>query len=106
MTEQEFVRKYKKACNRAFREIRKYYVPNPKTRYKTSTGNLAKNALKKEWIGLRFHMWVDEEVAPYMVFTNEEWLSKRWKGKHNPNQNWWNIACQIFINIVELELNA
>ena len=26
--------------------------------------------------------------APYAVYTNEKWVAPRWKGAHNPNENW------------------
>lgn len=95
-------KRYKRVCEAIFSEIRAMLVPNPETRYKPggSTGNLALNAFQYRWEGndgLTFHMFVDEEIAPHMVFTNEPWLAARWHGKRNPNQNWWNDACEYFM---------
>lgn len=83
----------KKIIEDAFNEIRNHLAPNPNTRYITSTGNLAFNALKYSITqldnGYDLHIWVDEEIAPYMVFTNEPWLHERWHGRSNPNEGWW-----------------
>ena len=32
------------------------------------------------------------EKAYYMPYTNERWISPRWKGKANPNEHWWDEA--------------
>ena len=54
------------------------------------TGNLRHNAIRFEMIDSKtFRIYVDEEIAPYMPFTNEPWLSPRWHGKQNPNELWW-----------------
>lgn len=76
-------------------------VPNPKTRYvrwyrnpygnwqRGSTGNLALNATKIEFISEKeFLIGVDKDVAPYMPYTNEPWISPKWKGHKNPNEKW------------------
>lgn len=72
------------------------YVPNIKTRYVTSTGNLALNALRYRIVGNIVDIYIDESVAPYVVYTNEPWTAKRWKGKPNPNEGWWERFCQEF----------
>lgn len=99
-------RAFRNACMRAFRYVRDHIVPNPKTRYLLdsnglfigSTGNMALNALKYEWLdgGATFHMWIDEEIAPYVFYTNEPWTSPRWHGKKNPNEGWWNTTMGTF----------
>lgn len=75
---------------RAFRYVQRRIVPNPKTRYITSTGNMAFNALQCEFTdgGRAFHVWIDDAIAPYVYYTNEKWTSPRWNGKKNPNENW------------------
>lgn len=35
---------------------------------------------------------VGNEQAYYMPYTNERWISGRWKGKQNPNEDWWDNA--------------
>ena len=102
---------YKAACEQAFNELRERVVPNPNTRYKPggSTGNLADNALQFRWEGengLTFHVFVDENEAPYMVYTNEPWKSKKWKGKQNPNEGWWSKAHDFLTNRITELLNG
>lgn len=74
-------------------EMRPNFVPNPLTRGRTSTGNMALNSLQYDvqYIGKEIHIkiYMDEGVAPYVVYTNEPWLSPYWNGKQNPNEGWW-----------------
>jgi len=79
------------------------------------TGNLAYNAIKYRWINdHQFEIYVDvgdteafvsggeflQGTAPYMPFTNEEWVSPRWNGKPNPNQNWWNETIEEVVSLI------
>ena len=62
------------------------------------TGNLKLNAIKGEWINnTTFRRWVDESVAEYMKYTNEDWgkFSPPLAGKTNPHENWWGDACNF-----------
>lgn len=79
------------ACVETVEEMRKNFVPNPKTRFKPggSTGNMAFNALRYEVEGDIFHIWIDDKIAPYVYYTEYEWKSIRWHGKKNPNEGWW-----------------
>ena len=74
-------------------EMRPYFVPNPRTRDRTSTGNMALHSLSYDvqYIGKEIHIkiYMDEGIAPYVVYTNEPWLSPYWRGKQNPNEGWW-----------------
>lgn len=72
------------------------YVPNPKTRPKASTGNLAFNALQYSIVGDTVDVYIDEDIAPYCVFTDEPWVSPYWHGKKNPNEGWWGRFCAEF----------
>ena len=59
------------------------------------TGNLAFNSIKfyrkdKD----TYVIYVDEGIAPYMPYTNEKWISPKWKGKKNPNESWWQDTVQ------------
>lgn len=76
------------ACVDTVEEMRADWVPNPKTRHKTSTGNMAFNALKYVVEGDVFRVYIDEQIAPYVWYTIKPWLSPRWHGKRNPNQDW------------------
>ena len=86
------------ACVETVEEMRANFVPNPNTRYKKggSTGNMAFNALRYRVEGDIFHIWIDEGIAPYVVYTNEPWKSPKWHGKQNPNEGWWECFCDEF----------
>lgn len=97
MTNKQFAR----ALESTFKDIQKNVVPNPKTRgvayYKNaygnwqrgSTGNMAFNATKLEFItDKEADIYVDEKIAPYVPYTNEKWISPKWKGHKNPNEGW------------------
>ena len=62
--------------------LRKEMVPR-------DTGNLADNALIYDIQGNMFIVTVDPNIAPYLPYTNEPWLSPKWNGKKNPNEGWW-----------------
>lgn len=84
------------------------------------TGNLAYNAIKYKWVNdSEFVVYVDvgdvanikvnkyiRGLAPYMPFTNEPWLSSRWNGKKNPNENWWNDAISYIIRYIGKRLGG
>lgn len=65
------------------------------------TGNLAYNAIKYEMVGNIFKVYVDEEIAPYMVYTNEKWN----KGS-NPNESWWNETVEEIIKLMAIYLKG
>lgn len=82
-------------------------APNPKTRgvgyymnaygnwQKCSTGNLAFDATKIEHESDKQVMiYVDEDIAPYMPYTNEPWISPKWNGKKNPNEGWFDRVAE------------
>lgn len=87
-------------------EIRADYVPNPKTRGKTSTGNMAFNALKYRLEGDEFVVYIDEKIAPYVWFTQLPWLSPRWNGKKNPNEGWFDVFRDEFTNRLAKKLGG
>jgi hypothetical protein len=80
------------------------------------TGNLRFNAIKIEFVSDdECHIYVDGEIdengnksgiAPYMVFTNEPWLSPRWKGAKNPNERWWDNLAEEIADFIAMETNA
>lgn len=98
--------RFRAACERIAEDIRAHLVPNPATRYKTSTGNLAFNAFKWWWEGTTFHIEIDEDIAPYMVYTNEPWLAKRWNKRKNPNEGWWEYIYDYFAQRLADELGG
>ncbi len=71
------------------------------------TGNLSINAIKYEWINDNtFKIYVDKSIAPYMPYTNEPWLAKRWNGKKNPNEAWWQKAVEFIADMICEEING
>ena len=73
--------------------------PNIKLKHpeRRTTDNLKRNAIKLEMIDGGFKIFVDENIAPYMPYTNEKWISPKWKGAQNPNEQWWNEEIQNLI---------
>lgn len=83
------------------------YIPNPATRYKTSTGKLAFEAfIDNEVAGDEMFVYIDEKKAPYMPYTNEPWIDKRWNGKKNPNEGWWQRFVAEFVRRLAAELKG
>lgn len=77
------------------------------------SGNLSNHGImytSKGAHGTTFKIWVDgngkEGKAFYMPFTNEKWESPRWNGKENPNEQWWNRACEEIIEMFARELGG
>ena len=71
------------------------------------TGNLKHNAVKLNYKG--DGVWVieiDQSIAPYMPYTNEIWISPRWKGKKNPNEGWWQGAIAAAVQVIAAEFNV
>ena len=112
----ELIQKYKQACEKIFLEIREMRVPR-------ATGNMADHALQYRWEGengLTFHMFMDEDIAPYTVYTNEPWEAKfvkmgnfkkgqtiyRYRSWKNPNEHWWNFANEYFMRRLAEELKG
>lgn len=94
------------AAIRVVEAIRTGWVPNPKTRYKTSTGNMAFNALQYRREGNTFVIYVDDRIAPYVPYTNEPWTAARWHGKENPNEGWWQRFYEEFYRRFAAEING
>ena len=85
-------------------------TPNPLTRGKTSTGNLMENGVKPfeyqgngVWI-----MEIDEDVAPYMKYTEEDWsmFAPPLQGKTNPNEHWFERVVGEVAEIINTELGG
>ena len=90
MTKQQFER----LCMQAVQKVREC-APR-------DTGNLANNGVNYVWEDEKtFVIYVDEDVAPYMPFTNEPWISPKWNGKQNPNEAWWQDAVKIVVETIQ-----
>jgi hypothetical protein len=71
------------------------------------TGNLAFNSIRVEWHGDKeAAIYVDENIAPYMPYTNETWVSDRWNGKQNPNEAWWQNAIAQIVEQLNIEFGG
>lgn len=70
------------------------------------TGNLKYNALKVMQAPNGMLIYVDQNIAPYMPYTNEKWISPKWKGAKNPNENWWENMCKDFVKDLAKELKG
>ena len=84
------------------------------------TGNL-RDSIKYKWISENeFEIYVnvgdtnaflekqyyEKGQAPYMPFVNEEWISPKWKGRKNPNQDWWNTTIEDVIQFIAKRLGG
>lgn len=60
-----------------------------KSKSPIDTGNLRYNGIRFEIVDdATITIYIDDVIAPYVYYTNEPWLSPRWKGKANPNEGW------------------
>ena len=41
-----------------------------------------------------------------MLYTNEPWSSTKWNGKTNPNEGWWEVWCEMFMNRLAQKLRG
>ena len=53
-----------------------------------------------------FMIKIDLAKAPYMPYTNEPWLAKRWNGKKNPNEGWWENAVKKVVEYLAQALGG
>lgn len=74
-----------------------------------STGNLRNNAIRLEQTsGNTYTLYIsgkpkDLGIAPYVVYTNEPWISPKWKGAQNPNEGWIQDAVQKMVEYIRQE---
>lgn len=82
--------------------------PNAKLKHPHAlwTGNLKYNALRVMKSPTGVLISVDENIAPYMPFTNEKWISPKWKGAKNPNEHWWENMSKDFVKDLAQELKG
>ena len=96
MSEQEFVI----LCNNVAENIR-LCAP-------IDTGNLRYAGVRYEFIDEKTcRFYVDEKIAPYMKYTNENWNLFRppLHGKKNKNEGWWtNDVFMAIINTIKQQL--
>lgn len=79
---------FKAACEFAFETLRDLAPYD--------TGNLARNAIKLEFVSRNVaRIYVSEAIAPYMPYTNEPWVAKKWNGHKNPNEGWFDASANL-----------
>ena len=79
--------------------MRGEYVPR-------DTGNMALNSLRYKVQGNYIVIYFDTNIAPYVPYTNEPWLSDKWNGKQNPNEGWWDEFAQEFIRRFNIKIRG
>lgn len=85
--------KFNQLCNTCLEKL-KSLAPK-------DTGNLAYNAIRGEYVDENtFTIYINESIAPYMPYTNEPWVAERWKGKTNPNEEWFQNAAQVIAELI------
>lgn len=72
-----------------------------------TTDNLKYNATQVEQIDVNTQkVFINEDIAPYMPYTNEPWVSEKWKGAKNPNENWFSEFFDKFARQLASELGG
>lgn len=78
MTKQQIIQ----TCIEVIEGMRAENVPR-------DTGNMAFNALRYEVTADGIQIGVEGDIAPYAPYTEYPWVSRKWHGKKNPNEGWW-----------------
>ena len=72
-----------------------------------STGNMRRNATKFEVVSdNHFRIIIDSELADYVPYTNEPWISPRWHGRQNPNEGWFPRAVIAYASALATSLGG
>lgn len=57
---------------------------------------------ERNFIGADFSaVMIGGEMAKYMPFTNEPWISAKWHGRKNPNESWWDKTLDDCMDVLE-----
>ena len=98
--EQEYWENYNKGIEEDTLLVAKQFMvfahircPKPPVRY---AKGLLSSTIRMEnisYLGMEQAIcYCGNEQAYYMPYTNEKWISPRWHGKQNPNEDWWDKA--------------
>jgi hypothetical protein len=75
--------------NRQFHQWVSTFVEEFRKSSPIKTGNLRFNAIRYVFVSpTQEEVYIDLDVAPYMPYTNEPWISPKWGNKKNPNEKW------------------
>lgn len=61
------------------------------------TGNLSLNAIRSVYENNVWQVVIGGEVAPYAIYTNEEWINRQGK---NPNEHWIEKAIESVKSVI------
>jgi hypothetical protein len=85
---------------------REKQLPDGRIRY-ASTGDMRYRATKIRRVSdNEVQIYVDADISPYAVYTNEPWVSHYWKGKTNPNEKWFDRAVEQFATVLAAKLGG
>lgn len=74
------------------------------------TGNLRYNSTVTQQYTAFGHnvgiIYIEDEIAPYVYYTNEPWISPKWHGKKNPNEGWVDRAILAVVDEVAREADG
>lgn len=74
---------------------------------RASTGNMRFNATSIRRVSPTvIEIKVDAKIAPYVVYTNEPWISPKWKGAKNPNEKWFDKTAEAFARSLAYHLRG
>lgn len=62
-------------------------------------------SIKVRTIPNGWEIYVDKAVY-YMPYTEEEWISPRWRGRNNPNEAWFKMAVDLVAKLFAYKLGA
>lgn len=104
-----------------FKQLGEEALEMLRSRAPYKTGNLRDNAIKIEWKNENnFELYVDEQIAPYMKYTNEPWEHKSIKRGNfvkgetiettrtwdNPNEGWFDKAAQDIVALIAKKMGG
>ena len=72
------------------------------------TGNLKSAVTLRKKNSKEYSILVDGDLAPYAVYTNEQWVAPSW-GKHrfrNPNYHWIDNAVEQIVNHISSKVDG
>jgi hypothetical protein len=94
MTQQEFERRLYVAVNKAYNLVQ-------------GTAPVRRGDLKRSIKLVSTASGYDILItAPHMVYTEEPWVSPKWKGRENPNEGWFKEVTELVFRLLRAELRA
>ncbi len=70
------------------------------------TGNLRENIKVERVNENEYQIKICSPLVDYVVYTNEAWVSPRWKGKKNPNEKWIDNAVELIVSEIAQTLGG